>query len=108
MGYSETIRGLFKQGYKAFFKGNLSRFYSQMFHTFPLLITSFDATLNEDGISRLNPLFIFLGSYALLSISDFAANIFHVSENRYILQNNIAEFRGTNKIIQFSEILHEC
>jgi hypothetical protein len=48
---------------------------------------------------RFNPIFLNLAQYLMLIACDFAGNIFHVAENRYILQNNINEFRGTCEII---------
>lgn len=36
----------------------------------------------------------FLQIYAIQCLADIVVNSLHIAENRYILQNNIAEFKG--------------
>ena len=43
--------------------------------------------------------------YAVQTVCDLSFNMLYIAENRYILQNNIPEFRGRLKLIQFLEVL---
>lgn len=45
----------------------------------------------------------FMKVWMYQSLIDIMMNVFHVAENRYILQNQIEEFKGIFLIIEFIE-----
>lgn len=45
--------------------------------------------------------------YLFQSAVDLSSNTVHVMENRYILQNNLAEFQGINNLKQCFVMQHE-
>lgn len=94
-GYRATVRDLFKQGWRAFFKGLLFRSIYQLGTLYSFyqigVITS-----NQSGQKQaLEMSWNILKLWAIQIASAMSLNVFHIAQNRYILQNNISEFRGT-------------
>ena len=94
-GYRGVWRGLTKQGWKAFFKGFLWRSVHQMGHFFAF----YEIALlegNRAGLSEtLSVTKQIVKMWILQLACDVSLNMFHIAENRYILQNSIPEFQGT-------------
>lgn len=89
-GYASTIKGLYNQGPRAFFKGLTFRAMHQLAHYYSfteIAILSGNQTHESEKVRIMGQ----LGKlYLLQCLSDVAFNMFHILENRYILQNNIS------------------
>lgn len=101
-GYLGVIKGLMSQGYKAFFKGLFFRSIHQLAHFYSfteIAILSGNHTYESE---KLHLSLQLLKIYGLQCLADISFNLFHIAENRYILQNIIPEFRGSSYHMQFS------
>lgn len=101
-GYLGVIKGLMNQGYKAFYKGLFFRSIHQLAHFYSfteIAILSGNHTFESE---KLHLALQLLKIYGLQCLADISFNLFHIAENRYILQNIIPEFRGISYHMQFS------
>ena len=92
-GYRGVLRGLSKQGWQAFFKGFFFRMIHQMGHFYAFYQIGLIGTNKTGSAESLYMSWQLLKMWGLMSICDCSLNVFHLAENRYILQNNIKEFR---------------
>ena len=85
--YQQAVRNLAKQGWRAFFKGLTFRLLHSMPHF--LCYGAFFKDITESDTKRFGFFSFMAKSMGLLFLTDWSLNLFHVLENRYVLQNNI-------------------
>lgn len=94
-GYRGVIQGLVSQGWKSFFKGLLFR----SIHQSATFFSFYQITLMNNNVGGLYESVSLLSQLFKLWTVQFifasSLNMFNIAENRYILQNNIPEFKGT-------------
>jgi len=95
--YRETIRGLYRQGILAFYKGNLTRLATTA--TSQRLSISMQWALKEryEFFKRAN----FIRDLICMSMCDMITHLGFVMENRYILQNRLPQFHFYKNYIKF-------
>lgn len=94
-GYQAVIRGLMSQGWKSFFKGLGFRSVHQLGHYFAFYEVSVLEGNNKGMLEVFTTGSQLFKIYMVQSCCDVLLNFLHMGENRYILQNNIPEFKGT-------------
>ncbi len=102
-GYQAVLKGLASQGWKAYFKGLFFRSVHQLARSYAFYEIGLSQS-NQSGYSELEAINFQIGKLWLLQcLCDISLNVFHIAENRYILQNNIPEFRGNKEVSQSLE-----
>lgn len=92
-GYIETIKGLYRHGWKSFFKGLQFRLLTVFSHFYCYRMIG--GYMNEKEMER-GATFNFLKIYGVGLMMDLMSNSFYIMENRHVIQSGIPEFKGTH------------